>query len=237
MAALVSILVFGLHFTLSDSTGCPSQFTQIHGVCLYKSSVDTTWCLAQAACGAAGGELVRGNNYQALDAQTSDLPPRFWVGLTDFQQERHSSQSDWQWSDGAVTPQSASLTWLELTFPSEDCVRANGGKLQDWPCEWAGGVAVCQPSARAISVFRLNDYKPVSIPVESNSLEYAALGCTKLLTVSSQLDCGRRCNCYPAGACLGFYIHKETMQCRLLLHMDAKVNMGNAEGWIKFMIQ
>lgn len=69
-------------------------------------------------------------------------------------------------------------------YDAEDCVRAVNGMIKDWPCEWTGGVAMCQPSPQAFANIRLNDYKATSIPAGLPEVELAAL-----IGLYKEIDC------------------------------------------------
>ena len=50
------------------------------------------------------------------------------------------------------------------------------------------------------------------------------------------LDCAVLCSSEPKEWCVSFYFNAASRECRLVLYTDATVNMGDAQGWKKFVM-
>ena len=54
--------------------------------------------------------------------------------------------------------------------------------------------------------------------------------------VESELSCAALCITEPKEGCVSFYFNAESRECRLVLFTDAAVNMGDGQGWRKFVM-
>lgn len=248
MSTLLRFLTLGLLLSISRALNCSWPYRDILGVCLHLATKKTTYCEAQEYCTSVGGELVRGTNYLPLAGQVfSEMPSSYWVGLTDLLHESNRDRGAWRWTDGSLYPPSADLSWIGGDpGVGEDCITQcyTSGKLCDVKCNvgdnWRG-VSLCQERllptpAHAI---RSGDFKAVTIPTGLESRQYADCGeCVKLIpSVSTVLRCAAFCSGEPKEWCVSFYFHKARRECRLVLYTDATVNMGDAEGWRKFVMK
>ena len=249
MDSAVSFLAFGLQLSVCTAIACSPPYSDILGVCLNFTTQKTTYCGAQAYCLSVEGELVRGSNYLPLAGKTfPGMPERYWIGLTDLLLERNSSREGWRWTDGAVEPSSSKLVWIGSWEPGntggiQDCIfQLHGsGKIADTNCTPSSSwqvVPMCQPKPLSTSAVRMRHFEAVSIPVGLLDVEFAAQECSKLLTeVKSKIECAVLCSNEPRDSCVSFYFSEARKQCRLVLYTDATINMGDARGWMKFVMK
>lgn len=240
MAISITSVIVTFPLLLSQGLACPPNYNTYHGVCLrFTRGFTGTWCAAQAWCANVDGEIVTGANVQSLNGKSfPGQPYHYWIGLTDFLQERRKSGANWRWTNGALEPQSSGLTWL-VTQPNEDIPDCGtqcfgNGVLCNTPCTMKLS-PVCQP--RPERTLRVKRFQLTTIPTGLASVEYAqAGGCTKLLTgVETKMQCADICSKEKTDMCASFYYHQAKKECRLVLYTDATVNMGNAEGLEKFI--
>ena len=52
--------------------------------------------------------------------------------------------------------------------------------------------------------------------------------------MNSELDCARVCN---NEWCVSFYFNDAKKECRLVLYTDATIDIGDARGWMKFVLK
>ena len=96
---------------------------------------------------------------------------------------------------------------------------------------------MCQPRSLPSSAARVRDFKEVAIPVGLPDVEFADGGCSKVITnVESEISCAVLCSSEPKEWCISFYFNAASRECRLVLYTDATVNMGDAQGWKKFVM-
>lgn len=242
MVAISRVLLFALHLSLSRALLCQPPFSEILNVCLFVSNQTKSWCEAQAFCFSIGGELVRGNSYLRLKGKTfSGQPPSYWVGLTDYKEERNSNQGGWRWTDGSLEPNSEELEWntRQTNEASQDCVRQclSSGSLCNSPCEESDAF-VCQQRSLPSSAARSVSFRATSIPDFDSEEQYAeGKGCGKMVpNVVSKIQCARVCMSEKRESCVAFYFKEASKECRLVLFTDATVKMEDAGGWKKFEI-
>lgn len=242
MHTAVRFLAFGLQLSLCRALNCSPPFKNILGVCLHVNVTGQSYCDAQAYCASIGGELVRSSTYLAINGKTfSGMPFDYWVGLTDLLHERKSSRAGWLWSDGSADPPSSSFSWLspEPGTPLgglQDCTGGckSLGKLCDFYCA-AEKAPVCQPRLLPTLPAPDADFKEVAIPTGLSNVEFAEMGCTQLMSDVDFTECSVLCVIEPRQWCVSFYYNEVKKECHLLLYTDSTINMGDAEGWKKFV--
>lgn len=243
-------VIFSLSLQLSVvyAVACSPPFSDILGGCLHVSTEMFPFCGAHAYCRTVGGELVRGAKFLPLDgASFPGMPTEYWIGLTDLLDERGLNGSGWRWSDGALDPPSSSLAWNTYSsYPQEeprtmsyDCVFqcAGSGNLCSGRCsdDAMPKNAMCQPRDPPSAVTVTKIFQPVAIPVGLAVNFYAEHSCSQLLTgMETELECARLCHDPNSGWCSSIYYNKAKKECRIVQYTDATINMGNAEGWVKF---
>ena len=240
MDSVVRFLSFGLQLSVCQALVCSAPFKDILGVCLNFTTTGMTWCEAQHFCWTVGGELVRGSSFLPLNGKKfTGMPYNYWIGLTDFLIERKKNRDGWQWSDGTTNPSSSMLAWGSGQPSTNDCIRQyyGAGKLYTAPCGWAA-TPVCQPRIQLSSAGQCKSFKPVSVPVGLAVDEFAeGDGCSKLISnIEVILDCAVFCHIEPKESCVSFYFNEAKKECRMVLYTDATINMGNAQGWKKFIL-
>ena len=241
------VIFFFLFFKLSLSRAlvCPSSYRTVLGVCLHFSAEteQMSWCKAQQHCASVNGELVRGYSYLPLAGKKfQDMPYRFWIGLTDFRTERWRNRTGWQWTDGAINPPSAALKWFYSSSTKSsrsDCVRecSGSGKLCEANCD-TKQKSVCQPRLVPRSASRSTSFKPTPIPVGLPDDAFARNGCTKeVMNIDGLLDCMVLCNSEEKDWCVAIYFNEAKKICRQVQYTDATIDMGDAHGWVKFVME
>lgn len=237
MVSSVTFLILGLHLIVGQGQYCEPPFRLIRNVCLHFPSIRKTWCDAQEYCSSAGGELVHGSKFLAISGSDSGLPHDYWIGMTDFLDERRENQSGWRWTDGAVEPPSSDLAWGAMQpNSSTDCVRrCFTSGICATPCP-ATHIPMCQSRPRATAVALQKYFKEVSIPIEPSPDDYAENGCFKpLVDITSYVKCAKLCSTEKPGWCVSFYFNKREKKCVLVLYTDAIIYPGPPEGWRKFV--
>ena len=244
----VSLVAVGIHLSVCRAVVCPSPYSDIHGVCLNFTTTKMKWCDAQSYCSSVGGELVRGSNFLAIASKSfTGRSKRFWIGLTDLLQEMGSNRPGWRWSDGSLDPPSSQLNWnhdepANRGNGREDCMRTCGLEVCDQSCitnlQYAG-VPMCQQRSLPPSLARSREFEAIVIPVGLSSRDFAdGGGCSRLVTdVRSEIECAILCCIDSKDACVSFYFNKGRKECRLQLYTDATVDMGDAQGWVKFVMR
>lgn len=242
--ALLFFVIVDLHFRCSNALTCPSPFRIIAGICLHFPGARLTWCEAQAYCYSVGGELIRGNTFLPLNGKvTSGMPSPYWIGLTDLLSERWKNKSGWRWTDGSLDPQTSGLVWLSSEPSSfiDDCIcqcQVGSGLLCDVSC-MLRLIPMCQMRSESNAAGdRGRIYQRTSILVGLSSVEYGKIsGCMTVLSkVSSRIECAMHCNREKSkGWCVSFYFNKGNAECRLLLYTDSNTDMGDGQGWEKFV--
>lgn len=231
------MFLVGLHLSVSRITACPPLFIDILGVCLNFTITTMSWCSAQEYCWSIGGELVRGKNFLPLNGKTfNNMPPNYWIGLTDFLRERGQNRSGWAWTDGELEPASSKLAWRsgQPSHTEEDCIRQcyGTGELCDLGCK-AQNAPMCQPltSREGENKYFYSVSIATGLPADSYTQNG---GCTKFVNVNSVIECARICSSEPDNRCVSFYFNVANKRCRLVLYTDAKMDKGIARDWMKF---
>ena len=57
-----------------------------------------------------------------------------------------------------------------------------------------------------------------------------------ITNVESEMSCAVLCSSEPKEWCGSFYFNAVSRECRLVLYTDATVNMGDGQGWKKFVM-
>ena len=95
---------------------------------------------------------------------------------------------------------------------------------------------MCQPRSHLNSASRYKDFKAGVVLVGLPKEEFAYQECSKLLTeVESEIECAAFCLNEPEDSCVSFYFNRASKECLLVLYTDATINMGDAQGWKKFI--
>lgn len=241
MNKAVIFLIIELHRSVCEVFECPSPYKNILDVCLHFPNTTLSWCHAQQYCSSIGGELVRGNRFLTLHGRSvSGIPDKYWIGLTDFLDERETYRSGWRWTDGAVEPASSALSWSgeEPNSLSEDCVIPceNTGRLCSVSCRLAF-VPMCQPCPTTNTDVFHRMFEQIVIPYGLSEAEFSENdGCFRLLVdVTSKLECARFCSIEQPGWCVSFYFNQKKKECLLVLYTDAKINVDSPGDWRKFV--
>ena len=167
---------------------------------------------------------MRGSSFLPLNNRTFPGQPDFyWVGLTDFLDEREHNKTGWRWSDGAFDPPSSALAWGPDPWTEPDDCICQLKVLYDNQIMVANChtpiTPMCQPkslpSSASRSVKFQIDFVYIGLPAE-----YFAQsgGCSKNLTdVSSEIECARICMSEPMETCVAIYFNEASKECRLVL--------------------
>ncbi|KAM4538885.1 C-type lectin domain family 4 member E-like isoform 1-T2 [Odontesthes bonariensis] len=124
---------------------CEDSWEQHGGKCYYFSTMKYSWTKSRLECGRKGGDLVKINSREdqifleaRLREKMEEYDDRFWIGLTDSEEEGR-----WLWVDRS--PLDTSLSFWSLNEPDnwrrnnpagEDCGRmgqkGGAGDLRCW---------------------------------------------------------------------------------------------------------
>ena len=97
---------------------------------------------------------------------------------------------------------------------------------------------MCMPKQQPSPAERCRNFEAVSLRVGLTEEEFAAGGCSKLLTaVESKIECAALCSSEAKDSCVAFYFGKAKKECLLVLYTDATIDMGDARGWKKFIVK
>lgn len=248
MDSALIFLIIELNLSVCRALACPYPYRKILDVCLhFPNNREVSWCDAQKYCSSFGGELVRGSNFLSFDGKTfSGMPAEYWIGMTDFLDERGTNRSGWRWNDGGVEPASSNLSWKiwwqddrEPNLSYEDCIRQCGrsGKICSTLCTKMF-VPMCQPRPQPSSVVLQKHFEEVSISVGLSGDDFAQAGCSKLVVdVPFDIECALFCCIEQQDWCVSFYFNQEKKECVLVLYSDAMINVGTAGGWRKFVVK
>ena len=249
MALLLDLLLLVINVGRALSV-CSPPFNPILGQCLHYTSQKMTWCEAQAYCVRKGGELITGATFLALNGTTfPGMPVGYYIGLTDLLDERGSNRDNWRWTDGSLTPNSATLAWnIDGNEPGNilngisDCVIQcfQAGLLCDASCkeeiQWAA-VPMCQPRSTVPEPqYRFHSYGVAgSFPINLTPVQFADAPCSQRIEgVRSILDCAHRCSEVVHDWCIAFYYNKVTKLCQTVYYTEAAINVGNGTNWQKY---
>ena len=238
----VLCLLLGLQIWVCRALVCTPPYKNILGVCVHLSPSKLSWCNAQKFCLSVGGELVRGKTFLALAGKRfPGMPYHYWIGLTDFVNERRNKRDGWRWSDGSLDPPSEKLPWHSLIEPGNsgpaDCVLQchSSGKVCDVTCPSNFAQALCQP--RLKSELETRDFTPSDILVgQTQPYTSEGNGCSKAVSnVGDFIDCAVQCRI--TDMCASLYFNKAKRSCHLMLYTDANFNLESADGWKKLLMK
>lgn len=219
---------------------CSSPYTVKNSVCVFFSTNRVSWCEAQRQCLEISGELLTGDTAllaiqnRILDASNLKY---YWLGLTDMAEERKSLRYGWKWTNG--TPTSDSFSWLNNNEPgnqyNQDCLSYGMDNiLSDYQC-YKINHFICQPAILQDPHLIDRHFKMTNVFVSSNAEAFAAGACTTNLSAESRRQCAFRC--LQEVTCVSFYFNKNRAECLLQLFTDAQIDVGDENGWTKFVVQ
>ena len=165
----------------------------------------------------------------------SDFPKSFWIGMTDFLDERRTNRSNWRLTDGALNPLSSKMVWhpSQPNGNNQDCVRqcSRNGEVCDTLCNFKCA-PMCQSRPEPSSLAREKNFQAIPVRIGLQGQEFAEYnGCSKLLTnVESEISCAVLCSGDPKDWCVSFYFSEAKRECRLVLYTDAHNQHGHRAG-------
>lgn len=215
------------------SLGCSAPYSEASSVCMFVSTTILSWCDAQHYCRRIGGELLTGDTALKAFPTLSLNSEQYWIGVTDLAEEQGSSRNGWRWSNGSVMPYNVPWNKNDTKFfINQDCLKWKWTNMTDGKCSQTKNF-ICQPNTE-IAPIELQ-YTITNVFVSSTPDDFGFGACTKTIIVESDLECGRACFSEGRGDCASFYFHRERLECILMLFTDARLDLGNAAGWVKFI--
>ena len=236
-----SLLFIFLEVLRTSYGQCPQNFTSILDSCIHIAPRSYSYCKAQAYCHSLHGEIFFGNTFMKFNGKVlSQLPTRYWVGLTDLKNERNISREGWIWTDGSSSPSSKLVTWnwsrpKTATFDCTYILKLETATMYETGCGAGAVTPICQP--RSVTAPHAS-FEAETIPAGLSGSQLADGPCTKVQPAVTVIECAALCFAEQTGWCAAIYFHGKRRQCIFVLYTDATLSLSPDDGgWKKFVLR